>query len=338
MFTIIIATCDRPDRLVFALATVIKAINVSGEDHRIIVVDNGVKLSARKVTSECDYHVDYLESEPYNKTVALNAGINAAKTDWLVFTDDDTLPDKNWLREGEKFLNESGSRLFGGRVISGRGVGARRGEQGGVKGEMRGESLSADYADGDDGRGGNARLPGWLRAGRSGRVPRGPAVVTYEPMSESGVLGAKTAVPLGANFFVHQSVFEKCGNYDEQLWQSCGAVALGCEDAEFSMRVRTAGEKIGYCHEAVVVHPVYPERISVKEHLRWAYRNGVRETILFKGERLSMMRLLKCAVITGMKAVVSVLQRDSAGAVCDLMSVAQALGVKRGEGRCLRHR
>ena len=298
--TIIIATCDRPDRLVFALACVGRAMDKSGHDHRVIVVDNGQKASARQAISACKCPVDYLQSEPYNKSAALNRGIDVSESDWLVFTDDDTLPEPDWLVNAWKCIGDLGVKFMGARV-------------------------DADFSAGS--------VPSWLRPGRSGRVPRGPAIVTYQPSSKSGALGPADAVPLGSNMFVHRSIFAKCGTFDESLWRRCGKAALGCEDAEFGMRVRSAGEKIGYCHEAVVRHPVYPERVSVSAHLRWAFLNGMRERLLFAETGLGYRYLAKRTALSVMRCGVSLLRGDTAGAVCDLMNLAQAVGEARTRKR-----
>ncbi len=70
----------------------------------------------------------------------------------------------------------------------------------------------------------------------------GGAYVGYEPRPASGLLDARSMVPLGANFFAMRRLFAEHGGYDEQLWDRCGKAALGVEDAEMGMRIRARGE------------------------------------------------------------------------------------------------
>lgn len=51
----------------------------------------------------------------------------------------------------------------------------------------------------------------------------------------------------GANLFIHRSVFEAVGYFDERL--------LNLGDKEFCQRAYAAGVAIAYCAEAVVYHP-----------------------------------------------------------------------------------
>ena len=135
-------------------------------------------------------------------------------------------------------------------------------------------------------------------------------------------------MPFGANIFVHERVFEACGIYDEELWRRCGGSALGCEDAEFSMRVRNRGIPVGYCRESAVVHPILRDRATLRNHWVWAWHFGRREPILFpeeSGPKKSCHRLIQLPVIT-MQGMTHLVGRDSAAFVCDMMMIARVLG------------
>jgi glycosyltransferase involved in cell wall biosynthesis len=301
-FSVIIATCGRPDRLARVLGFVEAAILRAGGKGHIVVVDNDPKYAAAVVIkdyqAQVTSHILYLKSEPCNKSAALNAGIAAAPTDWLAFTDDDTEPDPDWLRIGTQYLQTAGVRVAGGRVFPGP-----------VEGNV----------------------PAWLKAGKSGRVPHGGVFVHYEPMQASGMLASDARIPYGANVFIHKAVFKDYGGYDEDLWRLCGRAALGVDDGEFGVRLQAAGEPIGYCHESVVVHPVHVERASVIEHLRIAYRYGWRDPMVFFGARrplIEWFRVKRMAVL-GLRSVASLVRRDMAGVVADWVDIAKNFGAIR---------
>ena len=115
-FTVIIATCGRPDRLAHALEYVHRANVNAGGGHKLIVADNGVDNAAEllvgRFAEESGMDVQYLRTPPRNKCKALNQSIAAATTDWLAFTDDDTEPDEDWLRHGARFAESGKCRYF----------------------------------------------------------------------------------------------------------------------------------------------------------------------------------------------------------------------------------
>lgn len=304
MISVVIATCDRPDRLALAANAVAKAATQSGVCRELIVVDNGVCPLRDDVVRafQCpgSFSIRCIRSSPGDKSAALNRGIRATQTEWIAFTDDDCIPDEDWILRGVEYVETGAARFFGGRVLC--------------------------NAEGD-------ALPRWLRPGRSRRIPLGPAIVSYAPIAESGFLPARTRVPLGANVFVKREIFERYGFYDETLWRRCGRVALGCEDAEFGMRLQRFREPVGYCSEAIVEHPVYPERATWCHHAKWAFRMGVRESFVFAdGARGSTDRwLLRSMSSDVVKAATHSVCGDWAAVVCDGMAFCHALGVMSGK-------
>lgn len=301
-FSIIIATCGRPESLAAALDCVRAAAESAGGAHEIIVVDNHPDGTARGVVERgpaAPAEVRYLASRPRDKAAALNAGIAAARHGWLAFTDDDTLPDPAWLREGARVASRGEFRVFGGRVVA--GIPDRP-------------------------------LPRWLAAGRSGRVPQVGALVAYDPAPSSGRLAPGATVPFGANIFVSRPVFAQHGGYDEGLWALCGRRALGAEDSEFGIRLVQRGEPIGYCREAVVVHPVRYDRCTLRSHLRLAYDYGWREPIVCftPGQRLVEAYRLKLLARLAWRAAVDAARGDPAGAVDDIVRAVRCVGEVAG--------
>ena len=254
IFTVIIATCGRPGVLVENLAAVAEAIRVHNAGDCIIVVDNDRWGSAEGVVerfrADSGLTVTYLRSsKPRNKCAALNTGIAAAETDWVAFTDDDTVPDRDWLVQADEYIAQSSCRYFGGRIIAGEPDGP---------------------------------LPRWALPDRTGSMPRTEGIfVQYDPLQTTGVLSGGASVPFGANAFARKDLFKELGGYDASLWDICGKAALGVDDGEFGVRLQNAGEVIGYCREAVVVHPVHHDRCSFRRQMRLNFYYGWRDPLVF---------------------------------------------------------
>jgi GT2 family glycosyltransferase len=297
-FTVIVATCDRPDRLHAGLARIADAVETAGAG-ALVVADNGAEHAAgeavRRVAAAAGFPVRYLQTPPRNKSKALNAAIAAAETEWLAFTDDDTLPDADWLKNAAAFASAGRCRVFGGRILAGQP---------------------------------DAPLPAWMQPDANGEYPGHGVFVRYYPLRQSGLLGPADRVPFGANVFVRKDVFTQRGGYDERLWEFCGRAALGAEDGEFGMRLQRLGEAIGYCHEAVVVHPVHADRCRWRTQLRLAFYYGWRDPIVDFDARRPLVegyRLRQCAAWSARAAVARVTGRTPAAFV-DSLKAARALG------------
>jgi hypothetical protein len=73
-------------------------------------------------------------------------------------------------------------------------------------------------------------------------------------------------------------LFEKYGLYRLDLGVSGSKHTVTCEDTEFGIRLIRAGEKIMYCPDAIIYHPVDPKRTTKKYFLDWYFYNGVSLT------------------------------------------------------------
>jgi GT2 family glycosyltransferase len=304
-FTIVIATCNRPDRLRNVVRALDAAAQATDVPHTIAVIDNGSRAPAADVTDDLQRQfptkIIYHRSTPLNKAVALNTGIGLARTDWLCFTDDDCLPDVGWLRAGQAFIAASRFPVFTGKIVSG----------------------SVPF-----------KLPRWLPEGVTPELPWTPAFFDYPRQAESGALQPDQAVPYGANLFVRRDIFEKYGGYDELLWDRCGKAALGAEDAEFGIRLRKRGVPIGFCKEARVVHPVYPERTTLRYYLRHMYHAGLREPFFAETDRhASLAYLLKSMILSLLSLPFACLRGRPVKAMHVLMNAARDAGEIAGRRR-----
>lgn len=84
--------------------------------------------------------------------------------------------------------------------------------------------------------------------------------------------------PLGANSAFRREVFEKYGLFRLDLGVNGTRHTITCDDTEFGERLIGAGEKIVYCPDAIIYHPVDPKRTTKGYFLSWYYYNGVSLT------------------------------------------------------------
>lgn len=84
--------------------------------------------------------------------------------------------------------------------------------------------------------------------------------------------------PLGANSAFRREIFRRYGLFRLDLGLNGSKHTITCEDTEFAERLIRGGEKILYCPDAIVLHPVDPARTTRKYLLSWYYYNGVSVT------------------------------------------------------------
>lgn len=84
--------------------------------------------------------------------------------------------------------------------------------------------------------------------------------------------------PLGANSAFRKRMFEQHGLFRPDLGVTGSRHTITCDDTEFGERLIRAGEKIVYCSNAIIYHPVDPKRTTKKYFLSWYYYNGISLT------------------------------------------------------------
>ena len=117
--SIVFATCKRPDTLRPMLDRMC-ALNTRGISWEILVVDNANDQETRTLVENYTQRLPILysiETRP-GKNFALNSVIDRVKGELVVFTDDDILPDVDWLQE----VKSGAARwpacdVFGGRIL-----------------------------------------------------------------------------------------------------------------------------------------------------------------------------------------------------------------------------
>ena len=245
--SVVICTHNRCERLRLALNSLLAMEVPQAFAWEILVIDNNSTDLTRQVVEEAGqrrtHSVRYLFERRQGKSQALNAAIEAAEGQILVFTDDDVVVDSRWLIELVGTLNRFDCRVVGGRVV-------------------------ADW--------GSLKRPRWLRG--AGCRRRLKVIVAFEAASECVPLDV---TPIGANFAVRREVFDRYGLFRTDLGPTKGS-EIRYEDTEFLGRVLSAGERIMYTPDAVVFHPVTEDRIK-KSYFRKYYFAYGRAVVIKHG-------------------------------------------------------
>jgi GT2 family glycosyltransferase len=97
-FSVIIPTCHRNDDLARCLERLAPgAQSLSAADYAVIVSDDGRTSTAEVMVRERFPWVRWTQGPRRGPAANRNHGARLATTDWLVFTDDDCLPEPGWL-------------------------------------------------------------------------------------------------------------------------------------------------------------------------------------------------------------------------------------------------
>lgn len=97
LFSVIIPTCQRPQLLARCLERLAPGKqSLPGENYEVIVTDDGTTDETTKVIAGFPW-ARWTQGPRRGPAANRNHGATRAEGEWLVFTDDDCLPDVNWL-------------------------------------------------------------------------------------------------------------------------------------------------------------------------------------------------------------------------------------------------
>ena len=236
--SIIICTYNRESILSRSLQSLGKIIMPRDCNCELIIVDNNSKDNTKDIVSKFlnkpKFTTKYIYEGRQGKSFALNTGISASRGEILVFTDDDVEFDKNWLVEIMKTFEEYNCAAIGGKII-------------------------AVF---------DTNKPKWMITDT--HFPFMSAIVNFDNGPSHCVLNRS---PYGANMAFKRSVFNDYGLFRTDIGPNNSNLMKG-EDSEFCSRVRNKGIEIIYCPNAVVYHPVEPERTKKQYFVSWYYNYG----------------------------------------------------------------
>ena len=105
LFSVIVPTYHRNDLLSKCLDCLAPGYQTwSAENYEVIVTDDGYKTTAEEMIHEKYPWAIWVAGPRKGPAANRNNGANYAQGDWLAFTDDDCLPDSQWLEAYERAI------------------------------------------------------------------------------------------------------------------------------------------------------------------------------------------------------------------------------------------
>jgi glucosyl-dolichyl phosphate glucuronosyltransferase len=223
----------------------------------IVVADNGSTDDTRAVVDAAAardraVRVHYLHVAQPGKSFAVNAALQVTTGDLLLFTDDDVVPEPQWIERMTAALVETGADFAAGRILP------------------RWE----------------AAPPAWMSPALYGVL-----AVPDNGTARVAIAADGSIMPIGANMALRRAVVDRIGGLRGDLGKLEGTLRTG-EDHEFFLRMLQAGYRGVYEPDAVVHHWVPRERLERHYFRRWLYQNGRDVAKLERAYTPSVARLL----------------------------------------------
>lgn len=111
MFSIIIPTYNRSNLLSKCLQCLDPGIQTIGRNYEVVVTDDSNNEETKKLIQNSFSWVNWVAGPRNGPAANRNSGAKQAKADWLIFVDDDCLPDKNLLKNYQHALEQEPDML-----------------------------------------------------------------------------------------------------------------------------------------------------------------------------------------------------------------------------------
>src|ERR1043165_9240448 len=119
--SVVICTYNRSKRLNLALESLAQAMPLPAWDSELIVIDNGSTDQTRAVVKESGHllgrRLRYVFEPKQGLSHGRNRGIQEARGDIILFTDDDVTVERHWLVRMKEAFDRFGSLAVGGKVV-----------------------------------------------------------------------------------------------------------------------------------------------------------------------------------------------------------------------------
>ncbi len=236
--TVVFPTYNRAD-MVRQTLDAFKKLDRQNLEVEFVVVDNNSSDNTRDVVNgfKDDLPIVYLFEERSGKNCALNRVLREVTLgSIIVFTDDDIVPNADWLQEIKAVAARwPDYMVFGGRV-----------------------NLMWPEAE----------IPGWARQ----LAPETWAFAYHDLANEEIVYPANRS-PVGPNMWVRKEIFVNGRLFNETIGPKPKDRIMGSETS-FLVDLENDGYKSIYAPKVVVRHRVDPKLLHEKKILQRAYSNG----------------------------------------------------------------
>jgi GT2 family glycosyltransferase len=251
--SIVICTYNRPKELTETLQGLQQQV-YGLESTEVIVIDNSENGSAEDTVSRASNWIPsllYKRETSIGLSYARNLGITVAGGEWVVFLDDDAVPDINWLLN----LSESIELLPEPGVIGG------------------------------------AVLPNWSQPPpRWCTQDLYPALSlsSYQAPEKLRTLDFPEEYPVGANIAYPRQLLEELDGFKPEFGRR-GNLLISGEETELNFRIQSTGHSIWFCPGAIVYHQIPPSRLKksfFRSRLYWSGRTwALLHKEIYKGNK-----------------------------------------------------
>ena len=236
--SIIIATYNRSKDIIGFFDSVLDQEITDEFEYELVVVDNNsiddTKEIIHNYEDKFSGRLRYLFESKRGKSNALNYGVQNAKGEIFIFTDDDVILDPQWLKSIWKCYQEHDCDGVGGRILP----------------------IFPP------------NTPLWIKENRD--YISGPLVI-YDRGESTKKYDPSMIEFLGANYSFKREVFNDCGLFRTDVGPGISYVG---EDTEFVNRAYKAGKNLYYCGKALVRHPTNIQRMKLKYIAKWSLGLG----------------------------------------------------------------
>jgi glycosyltransferase involved in cell wall biosynthesis len=243
--SVVVSTYNRSNMLA---ATIEGLLHQDGSiNYEVVIVDNNSTDDTAAVIhsyAEQSPLVRYVFEPKQGVSYGRNAGIEAARSDLLLFTDDDVTPDRHWVQQAKSlFESKREFGCIGGKVLP----------------------LWPSTP------------PSWLT--REHWSPL--ALLDYDTGMTMDSGNRKCLIT--ANMGIRRSVFEQIGYFLPHLQKTKRSMGT-MEDRELQERYWKAGGRCWFDPSLVVHADIQPERLDKAYHRRWHYGHGRMYALLLDEE------------------------------------------------------
>lgn len=236
--TVLIATHNRAAMLTNTLSAMMQ-VNRAALAVEWVIADNNSTDTTRRVIREFEKQMPlrYVFESRAGKNCALNRALSEAELGKIVvFTDDDVVPDPEWLQAIAGAVKRHPSvDVFGGRI----------------------DPMWPGHS-----------IPSWAMS----RMALDIGFCAHDHGDRDLLYPAGT-YPFGANLWLRRSVFEDGRRYNERIGPRPTNRIMGSETS-LLQQLESEGYVMMYVPSARVGHRIQPCEMSVKALLRRAYRHG----------------------------------------------------------------